>query len=556
MTFHCAKRAAAGRLFLITFFYAVCVGAASASEVVRARAHAQRGGVRLYYFSGTPKERGRAQGALFKGEIRFLLKRYLERFLPGDDATFAKKSVLFMARQLSIPPACRREMEGIAEGAGISFDDVLLANTFFDLKKVLQCTTVCSQKRNGFFARNLDFPSFGVLHRHSIVVSLPAEDGHAFSMVTFPGFVGVLSGINSKGLSCAVMEVYGKGYEAGNMPFAFALRRVLETCGTLEEADRFFSTHLTTTGNNVMVCDAAGNAGVFELTPKGSFLRRSPDPYLYATNHFLSENARGQRLSVIRRLLKEQPEPSFDLARKLLRKCAFVGDNIQAMVFYPHERKLALSCGKLPASDGPYRMLGAPVLGFGCPAGKKKLVTLGWPVSFARRLAVRLHFDLEKSWTLKELEEDAVKMPGAPDAGPDDVLFCFVRLPVVPQNGTEKMRLKKQVSAWLEKQLSAVQAVKVILVEQHAPLLTAPLLRDHADAAFLVTATGKTGSLFDSLQALLNRPQHADENGDGTVSLYELLAEAAGGLSVSNDCFSGRELSRMLPVVHYKARKP
>ena len=112
---------------------------------------------------GTPYERGHQHGERFESKIRSLYTRLLTNsLLPSlnrdrpdiaaillhyqssryDDGEYAYRMLSESAQSLTgwIPPAYIEEMEGIADGAGLPYEEVLLLNTFVD--SVLSVRTV------------------------------------------------------------------------------------------------------------------------------------------------------------------------------------------------------------------------------------------------------------------------------------------------------------------------------------------------------------------------------------------------------------------------------
>ena len=402
--------------------------AAPAGEPPRARGDAERGGQRVFFFQGTPREIGRRHGAIFKEELRFLLDNYLGPFLgTGGRRILARAVMLTAASRMSVPDAIREEMQGIAEGAGMEYADVLLANTVFDSKKAIMCTTFAAKGPEVFFARNLDFLNLGVLHRHTAVFVMPADDGGRLAIVSFPGLVGALTGINSRGLACGVMECGGKGHNPDGEPYAMTFRRVLESCATVKEAAALIEKAKATTANNLMIADAGGDAAVMEIQPSGARLRRTLGRYVYATNHFLEENPGERRLRIIESCIAGGPEPSMALAAEVLLKTAPADANIQAMVFFPARRTVFLSAGKLPAAAGPYVPLGAQLLGLG-GAGKRRMHAGGFPHQCAEALGRALGAEAPRQHPNADAEFFAALGAAAEALAPEDLLFSAARL--------------------------------------------------------------------------------------------------------------------------------
>lgn len=90
----------------------------------------EHGGITVVRVSGPPREKGRALGAALRPRIR----GELERALPEDPGV--RDFVLRSAGerlQGFLPGGYREEIEGIAEGAQISFEEALLLDTRYEL---------------------------------------------------------------------------------------------------------------------------------------------------------------------------------------------------------------------------------------------------------------------------------------------------------------------------------------------------------------------------------------------------------------------------------------
>ncbi len=152
-----------------------------------------------------------------------------------------------------------------------------VSNTFFDLKNTFECSALmveASRSATGgvLFGRNLDYPSMGYIHEHTLVTVYRPTGKHAFVSVGFPGLVGVLSGMNDAGLCLAVLEVYDAKdgeprFDGQGVPYALCHRRLLEECTTIAEAKKLLESMPRTSLLNLAVADRTGTA-VFEVTPK------------------------------------------------------------------------------------------------------------------------------------------------------------------------------------------------------------------------------------------------------------------------------------------------
>ncbi|MBA4064396.1 MAG: hypothetical protein C0501_11915 [Isosphaera sp.] len=272
------------------------------------------------------------------------------------------------------PAPHRRELEALALLAGDP-RRVYRANTLFDLKNVqpwrlFGCSSLAPDPtRSGtggpLLGRNLDFFPLGYLHEYGLVTVYAPDGCRRFAAVGFPGAVGCFSGMNDAGLAVVSHEVYGasgRGFDARGVPFAAAIRRVLETCATVGEAEAFFRAHRRTTWVSLVVCDRDGPA-VLEVGP-GAVVRRDPaDGVSVCTNHFVGPG-----------LASARPANTFGTVRRhrLLERVVRAGRRlgvadlfatlhaanlgpftIQTMVFEPARLRLHLALGPGPSSALP-----------------------------------------------------------------------------------------------------------------------------------------------------------------------------------------------------------
>jgi isopenicillin-N N-acyltransferase-like protein len=269
-----------------------------------------------------------------------------------------------------LPPPHRRELEALAALAGEV--RVVRANTLFDLKntppwRLLGCSSLApapdrSDTGVPLLARNLDFFPLGYLHEYSLLTVYAPEGARKFAAVAFPGGVGCFSGMNDAGLAAVSHEVFGppgRGFDPRGVPFAAALRRVLETCATVDEAESYLRSIPRATSVSLVVCDRE-TPTVFELSPERVVRRDPVRGVSVCTNHFVGAG-----------LASPYPPDTFGSVRRhrLLGRVATSGSRlgladlfavlhavnmgpmtIQSMVFEPTRLRLHLSLGPGPTT--------------------------------------------------------------------------------------------------------------------------------------------------------------------------------------------------------------
>ncbi len=331
-------------------------------------------GVPVIHLYGTHAEMGEQYGALLKPQIKFLIKQYLDRVLtPAGIKIGLRKFVLKLSREMekSIPKHYIQEMKALAKSAEVEYEDVLLVNTVFDIKRAIFCTAVVavgdrSADKQPIFGRNLDFPTLGVAHKYSCVVVYHPKKGRAVASVTFPGMVGVLSGMNDVGVVAAVMEVHLRGWQLAATPYAMVFRTALTNASVTADVLQTIKKRARTSTNNLMICDAHGHAACAELGIRTVAVRRPKNGVIYSTNHFTSKELGIPwlcwRLPRIKKALKDGRKVDEELVRKILSDCAFNSLTMQSIVFRPASGQFWLAAGEPPATKHKFVLLTKSVL--------------------------------------------------------------------------------------------------------------------------------------------------------------------------------------------------
>ena len=119
-------------------------------------------------------------------------------------------------------------------------------------------------------------------------------------------------------------------------PYAVMVRRLMEECGTLAEADKLIQKHRATTTASAILCDSKSGT-VYEVTPKNVIARKANDGICSCTNHFLAkELALPQlcsRLEILDRYAKK-PKLSLDDVKRALHEVNQDTATIQSIASY------------------------------------------------------------------------------------------------------------------------------------------------------------------------------------------------------------------------------
>ncbi len=250
---------------------------------------AQCEGGKLYYEgdvpvlsldSDDPFKAGKAQGYLCGEAINRLSKRFalVLHTIARRPRADQLPNTLAGIKEL-IPAEYLREIEGLAEGYNqwaqeqrgwsspkkLTVDEALLFHLIPDSlhfqpgafepaltkwlaenvaeEQAVACTAIVERDpQKGFvFARNMDWPSFGLAGAYSLVIHRKHANGLLNTVeVGVPGFVGTLTGMNSRGLTLAMNVCAGKGtMSLKGMPASLYNRVCLERCRTVDDVERF-----------------------------------------------------------------------------------------------------------------------------------------------------------------------------------------------------------------------------------------------------------------------------------------------------------------------------
>ena len=190
------------------------------------------------HLRGTPYEIGYQQGALLRDDIRenvhflFDVKSKEMKVELGGVTLLDPRRVIagIVAQQRKyVPERFFEEMRGIADGAGLDAQDVIVANFIPELFHCSGFALSGSATKDGtlYHGRILDYGCDWRLQEHA-VLTVAEPHGHIpFVNVTYAGFVGSVTGMNAEKVSIGEMGGKGMGHWDG-VPMAFLVRMVLE----------------------------------------------------------------------------------------------------------------------------------------------------------------------------------------------------------------------------------------------------------------------------------------------------------------------------------------
>jgi hypothetical protein len=279
------------------------------------------GGIRLAYLSGEPYQMGLQQGALLREPIRDLVRGYVLGHLVANEGA-GHFWLLAQARFVATdyPEALRSELEGIADGAGLSYSDVLLLNTIPDLLTLAHrlpsaelvpelfspaaplqsssslCTAFAgwggsTEGGRLLVGHSLESSEGRRLRDHLLVTIRQPNRGNASVSVGLVGSVGVWAGMNEASIAVALASSPSVDVAASGQPLPFLLRQVLDDCVDIESLTMKLMSTPRLYGGNIIAADGKAPQGIaIELSAhrQALFPAGVLAEDLARTNHFLS----------------------------------------------------------------------------------------------------------------------------------------------------------------------------------------------------------------------------------------------------------------------------
>jgi isopenicillin-N N-acyltransferase-like protein len=268
----------------------------------------------LYEIAGAPRERGRSYGEQARERIAGSIAHYSEQARRWNLSREAMDEIIH-----SYVPVVRKfdenyltEMQGIADGAGVRFEDIFLLNARTEVMKLAfkpelrarllagestdGCTSVTvmpDASRDGqlIHAQNWDWKV--ECSGTGVVLRILRDDGPDILTFTEAGMLA-RSGFNSAGISITGNNLESdRDYRQIGVPLPMIRRKALESPYLALALHAVYAT-AKTGSNNMAVCHHAGVAINFECAPDETFQVLPQDGLLVHSNHWLSPIALGK----------------------------------------------------------------------------------------------------------------------------------------------------------------------------------------------------------------------------------------------------------------------
>lgn len=139
--------------------------------------------------------------------------------------------------------------------------------------------------------RNFDFFVGEDFAKDKVIAFYNPSSGHKFMMVTWGGMTGVLSGMNTEGLTVTLNAAKSEIPSRAATPVSIVAREILQYASTIEEAYAIAKKRKTFVAESFLIGSAKDKkAAVIEKSPEAIALLETNGDWLIDVNHFMTDS--------------------------------------------------------------------------------------------------------------------------------------------------------------------------------------------------------------------------------------------------------------------------
>jgi predicted choloylglycine hydrolase len=311
------------------------------------------------YAEGDPLEIGLNTGALTDSLLKKQQQIFFSKITDIVPSKFQQKLLRSFLKwynrklYLNVTNEYQAEIYGLSEYTSHEFDNIgpqyqrsLYLHAAHDLGHALQdlalvgCSSFAawgekSEDGNLILGRNFDFYVNDAFAENKIAAFINPKEGHPFMMVTWPGMIGAVSGMNLEGLTVTINASKSEIPLTAKTPISILTREILQYAKNLDEAVSIAKKRKVFVSESIMVGSANDNKAVLiEVSPEKMDVYDVPNTnQLICSNHFQGDafknDERNQaqidnshskyRYERMQELLTESPKVNPKIASEILR---------------------------------------------------------------------------------------------------------------------------------------------------------------------------------------------------------------------------------------------
>ena len=160
-------------------------------------------------------------------------------------------------------------------------------------------TNEFSEDSSLIIGRNFDFYMGDDFAKNKLVTFVNPTKGHQFMMYSWAGLIGVVSGMNSKGLTVTLNASKSDMPTESKTPISILAREIVQYASNIEEAVAIANKRETFVSESLMIGSAIDNKTIIiEKTPNNQDVFVSEVDYLVCSNHYQSEEFKDTEINI------------------------------------------------------------------------------------------------------------------------------------------------------------------------------------------------------------------------------------------------------------------
>jgi len=311
------------------------------------------------YAEGDPLEIGLNTGALSDSLLKKQQKIFFSKITDLVPSKFQQKMLRHFLKWFNrklysnVPEEYQTEIYGVSQYTSHEFDNFapqyqrgLYLHAAHDIGHALQdlalvgCSSFAAwgdktEDGNLILGRNFDFYVSDAFAENKIIAFINPKEGHQFMMVTWPGMIGAVSGMNIEGLTVTINASKSKIPLIAKTPISILTREILQHAKNLEEAIAIAKNRKVFVSESIMVGSAHDNKAILiEVSPNKMDVFEVPNnDQLICSNHFqgeafaddkrnlkqIDESHSEYRFERMQELLSENQKINPEIASEILR---------------------------------------------------------------------------------------------------------------------------------------------------------------------------------------------------------------------------------------------
>jgi len=311
------------------------------------------------YVEGDPLQLGLTTGALSDSLLKKQEQIFFSKIKDLIPSKFEQKMLRYFLKWYNrklysnVTPEYQSEIYGVSQYTSHDFDNIapqyqrsLYLHAAHDIGHALQdlalvgCSSFAawgekSETGSLILGRNFDFYVSDAFAENKIIAFINPKEGHKFMMITWPGMIGAVSGMNQEGLTVTINASKSKIPMIAKTPISIVTREILQHAATIDEAIAIAKKRKVFVSESIMVGSAKDNKAVLiEVSPKKMDVYDVPNSdQLICSNHFQGEDLKDEkrnqlqianshseyRLERMEELFAENPKINPKIASEILR---------------------------------------------------------------------------------------------------------------------------------------------------------------------------------------------------------------------------------------------